>query len=98
MRALFAQYVPAGVADQLVASGRGQTASEGERLAVTALFCDLRGFSAFAETVEPEHALPTAGQVVGRCPADLAGPEDDDFQVSWAVWGCGAIARTDRGR
>ena len=23
-----------------------------------------------------------AGQVVGRCPADLAGPEDDDFQAS----------------
>jgi len=23
-----------------------------------------------------------AGQVVSRCPADLAGPEDDDFQAS----------------
>jgi adenylate cyclase len=53
LRALFAQYVPATVAEQLVASGRGEQASAGERVAITALFCDLRGFTPIAARLEP---------------------------------------------
>ena len=53
IRALFAQYVPRSVAEQLVASGRAGAASEGERVAVTTLFCDLRGFTPIAARLEP---------------------------------------------
>ena len=53
LRQLFSQYVPASVAEQLIASGRGQQASEGERVALTALFCDLRGFTPLAARLEP---------------------------------------------
>jgi class 3 adenylate cyclase len=53
IRSLFAQYVPSTVAEQLVASGRGDVATAGERVALTALFCDLRGFTPLAARLEP---------------------------------------------
>lgn len=53
LRLLFAQYVPASIAHQLASSGRGQIASKGERLAVTTLFCDLRGFTPLCTRLEP---------------------------------------------
>ncbi|MGH9025387.1 MAG: CHASE2 domain-containing protein [Acidimicrobiia bacterium] len=49
--ALFAQYVPEKVAEQLVEEGRVDAASEGERLDATAMFCDLRGFTALSTTL-----------------------------------------------
>ncbi len=53
IRSLFAQYVPRSVAELLVASGRADTALKGERVAVTTLFCDLRGFTPIAARLEP---------------------------------------------
>jgi adenylate cyclase len=51
--ALFSQYVPEAVAQQLVDADRVQLAAEGERLDMTVLFCDLRGFTALSESLEP---------------------------------------------
>jgi adenylate cyclase len=51
--ALFSQYVPEAVAQQLVDADRAQVAAEGERLDMTVLFCDLRGFTALSESLEP---------------------------------------------
>jgi adenylate cyclase len=53
LRALFSQYVAPSIADQLVKSGRGELASAGERVAITAVFCDLRGFTAVAARLQP---------------------------------------------
>lgn len=50
---LFAEYVPPDVARNLVATGRVERASAGERLDVTVLFCDLRGFTVTAEALTP---------------------------------------------
>jgi adenylate cyclase len=50
---LFAEYVPADVARDLVESGRAETAQAGERLLVTVLFCDLRGFTPTAARLSP---------------------------------------------
>jgi len=50
---LFSQYVPKGVANDLLASGRVEEAVHGERLKVTALFCDLRAFTAMSTQMEP---------------------------------------------
>jgi adenylate cyclase len=51
--ALFSQYVPAAVAQRLVEEDRAEVAIEGERLEMTVLFCDLRGFTALSENLEP---------------------------------------------
>jgi adenylate cyclase len=51
--ALFSQYVPATVAQRLVEEDRASNAMEGERLEMTVLFCDLRGFTALSENLEP---------------------------------------------
>lgn len=42
---------------ELVSSPDGEALLNGHRRAVTAVFCDLRGFTAFAETAEPEELL-----------------------------------------
>lgn len=41
----------------LVATPEGEQLLAGHRRAVTAVFCDLRGFTAFAETADPEELL-----------------------------------------
>ena len=51
--ALFAQYVPETVARRLVDEDRVETAAEGQRLDMTVLFCDLRGFTALSESLSP---------------------------------------------
>jgi adenylate cyclase len=51
--ALFSQYVPETVAQRLVDEDRATTTMEGERLEMTVLFCDLRGFTALSENLEP---------------------------------------------
>lgn len=51
--ALFAQYVPPSVAQRLVDEDRVDSVMQGERLDVSVLFCDLRGFTAQAATMEP---------------------------------------------
>ena len=51
--ALFSQYVPETVAKKLVEEDLAESAAEGERLDMTVLFCDLRGFTALSETLSP---------------------------------------------
>jgi adenylate cyclase len=51
--ALFSQYVPEAVAQRLVDEDRAETAAEGQRLDMTVLFCDLRGFTALSESLAP---------------------------------------------
>jgi adenylate cyclase len=53
VQALFGEYVPAKVVSQLLDQGRVEAASGGERLEVAVLFCDLRGFTTMAESLEP---------------------------------------------
>jgi adenylate cyclase len=51
--ALFSQYVPETVAQRLVDEDRVETAVDGQRLDMTVLFCDLRGFTALSESLSP---------------------------------------------
>jgi adenylate cyclase len=51
--ALFSQYVPARVAEQLMDEGTVDRVTEGQRLNVTAMFCDLRGFTERSSRMEP---------------------------------------------
>ncbi len=51
---LFSQYVPEPVAEQLLDEGRVEEAMAGQRLDISCLFCDLRGFTAMAAELVPE--------------------------------------------
>jgi adenylate cyclase len=57
------------IADLVVSSGDGERILESHRRAVTVVFCDLRGFTAFAETAEPEEVM-----TVLRAYHDVLGP------------------------
>jgi class 3 adenylate cyclase len=50
------RYVTPQVAS-LIASEEGETLLAGHRRQITAMFCDLRGFSTFSETAEPEEVF-----------------------------------------
>jgi class 3 adenylate cyclase len=47
---------------ELLSSDEGEQLLAGHRREITALFCDLRGFTAFAETAEPEEVLDVLRQ------------------------------------
>ena len=49
------------IADLVVSSGDGERILESHRRAVTVVFCDLRGFTSFAETAEPEEVMAVLG-------------------------------------
>jgi len=48
------------IADLVISSG-GDRVLDSHRRAVTVVFCDLRGFTAFAETAEPEEVMTVLG-------------------------------------
>ncbi len=55
-RGELARYISGPVAE-LITSPEGERLLDGHRRRITAVFCDLRGFTTFAETVEPEEVL-----------------------------------------
>ncbi len=57
------------IADLVMSSGDDERVLESHRRAVTVVFCDLRGFTAFAETAEPEEVI-----AVLRAYHDVLGP------------------------
>ncbi len=54
----FAQYVPVDVVRDLIRAG-GVAGLGGNRRIVTVMFCDLQGFTSYAEKVSPETAVDT---------------------------------------
>lgn len=66
------RFLPAAVADTVVSQGRDELLSS-HRALLGVLFCDIRGFTAFCETAEPEETievLQTYHQEMGRLIAD----------------------------
>lgn len=56
------RFLPAQVADLVMATGHGDNLLESHRREVTVVFCDLRGFTAFAEIAEPEEVMEVLGE------------------------------------
>ena len=50
------RFLPSQVADLIVASG-SEKQLESHRREITALFCDLRGFTGFSESADPEDVM-----------------------------------------
>ena len=66
------------IADVVAASGEAQSLLESHRREVSVLFCDLRGFTAFTESAEPEEVMrvlkdyhETLGALIDRYEATL---------------------------
>lgn len=55
------RFLPPQVADMIVSSG-DESFLESHRREITVVFCDLRGFVSFAETVEPEVTMSVLGE------------------------------------
>jgi adenylate cyclase len=51
------RFLPEQVADLIIAAGDGEGLLQSHRREVTVVFCDLRGFTSFAETAEPEEVM-----------------------------------------
>jgi len=56
------RFLPPQVADLIVASGEEDNLLKSHRREVTVVFCDLRGFTAFSETAEPEEVIAVLGE------------------------------------
>ena len=56
------RFLSAQVADLVMAAGNGETLLDSHRREVTVVFCDLRGFTSFAETAEPEEVMSILGE------------------------------------
>ncbi len=81
------RFFPAAVIDQVMARG-GARALERKRKPVTVVFADLRGFTAFSDTVEPEEVTETLnefhaamGSHVSRWEGTLERFTSDGFMV-----------------
>ncbi len=53
----FRRFLPPQIADLLMASDGAADLLQSHRCDVTVVFCDLRGFTSFAETAEPEEVI-----------------------------------------
>jgi adenylate cyclase len=89
--ALFSQYVPDTVAQRLVDEDRAELAAEGQRLDMTVLFCDLRGFTALSENLPPatvrimlDHYYDRVTELVQSMRGTLMKYVGDEV---FAVWG-----------
>ena len=73
-RAELARYAPQ--AAELISTAAGEQMLAGHRREITTLFCDLRGFTAFAESAEPEEVLGVLREyhaLVGSTVVDAGG-------------------------
>ena len=69
------RFFPPQIIDQVMARG-GAAELRSQRKIVTVFFADLRGFTSFSDSVEPEEVMATLGQfhaVMGRRIAEFAG-------------------------
>lgn len=66
-RHLFGRFVPEAVVDELLAREDGSGHIGGVRQDATVLFCDLRGFTTFAEDAEPELVIDVLNRYLTEC-------------------------------
>ena len=58
------QFLAPQIADKIISSG-GEAILEHHRRDIVVLFCDMRGFTAFSETAEPEDVMAVLGEYHG---------------------------------
>ncbi len=73
MRFLFGRFVPEPVVDELLAREDATGGIAGVRQESTVLFCDLRGFTTFAESAEPELVIDVLNTYLGEMTEAILG-------------------------
>jgi class 3 adenylate cyclase len=66
VRDVFARFLPETVVDQVMQEGNGDARLGGVRLVGTALICDLRGFTTFAERTAPDVVVEVLNEYFGQ--------------------------------
>ncbi len=66
LRDTFARFLPESMVDELVVNGDNAIRLGGVRLIGTALFSDLRGFTAFAENASPDEVIEVLNRYLGE--------------------------------
>ena len=81
------RFLPPQVADLIVASGH-EKQLESHRREITALFCDLRGFTGFSESSDPEDVMAllreyhtAIGKIINKCSGTLERYAGDGVMV-----------------
>ncbi|MDX6618168.1 MAG: adenylate cyclase [Gaiellales bacterium] len=66
LRDVFARFLPAAVVEEVLLRGAGDPRLGGVRLDATAMFCDLRGFTTFAERTPPDRVIDVLNRYLGE--------------------------------
>lgn len=66
LRDVFARFLPESVVEEVLAKGGGDPRLGGVRVDATAMFCDLRGFTSFAERTPPDRVIGVLNRYLGE--------------------------------
>ena len=66
LRDSFARFLPEGVVEEVLLRGGGDPRLGGVRLDATVMFCDLRGFTSFAERTPPDRVIEVLNRYLGE--------------------------------
>jgi adenylate cyclase len=66
LRDTFARFLPEGVVEEVLLRGGGDPRLGGVRLEATVMFCDLRGFTSFAERTPPDRVIDVLNRYLGE--------------------------------
>ena len=87
-RWLFARFVPEQVVDEVIDRAGGELRLGGVRVEASVMFCDLRGFTAFAESLPAERVI----EVLNRYLAEMSGAILDHGGTLVSYMGDGIMA------
>jgi adenylate cyclase len=88
LRDVFARFLPEAVVEQVLEQGRADPRLGAVRVEATVLFCDLRGFTSFAERTAPERVIA----VLNRYLTEMTDAVMDDGGTLLGFIGDGLIA------
>jgi class 3 adenylate cyclase len=66
LRDVFARFLPESVVEEVLLKGGGETRLGGVRLDATVMFCDLRGFTTFAERTPADRVIDVLNRYLGE--------------------------------
>jgi adenylate cyclase len=66
LRDVFARFLPESVVEEVLLQGGGDPRLGGVRVDATVMFCDLRGFTSFAERTPPDRVIEVLNRYLGE--------------------------------
>ena len=91
----FARFLPEGVVEEVLRRGGSDPRLGGVRLDATVMFCDLRGFTSFAERTPPDRVIDVLNRYLGEM-TDAVLDAGGTSSASWAMGSWRSSARPSR--